>query len=142
MKISDKGLDLIREYEGFSPVPYQDAAKYWTIGWGHLIKKDEKFDRITQEQGKELLKKDLEPVENTINYYTEVKLNQNQFDALCVFVYNIGTSAFIRSTLLKWLNDNRFNDIPQQFTRWNKASGRTLLGLARRRVAESQLFLS
>lgn len=151
MRISPAGLDLIKAWEGLedgNPLtanldPYDDAAGLPTIGWGHLVKEGEDFTGgITMEQAEELLLQDVRWAEKAVNHLVTVHLNQHQFDAIVSWTFNCGAGALSQSTLLVWLNAARMHDIPQQLTRWNKAGGRSLLGLARRRVAESQLFLT
>ena len=148
--ISTAGLDLIKAWEGLEdgdPTtvnldPYLDAAGLPTIGWGHLVKPGEAFlGGITIEQAEELLLEDVKSAESAVNHMVLVHLNQHQFDALVSWTFNCGTGALSQSTLLAWLNAARMHDIPQQLTRWNRAAGRSLLGLARRRVAEAELFL-
>jgi len=150
MKTSAIGLALINSWEGLEDgdpttanlEPYLDAAGLPTIGWGHLVKDGEDFTGgITIEQAEELLAHDVTWAEGAVNRQVTVKLNQHQFDALVSFVFNVGAGAFDQSTLLAWLNQARMHDIPQQLTRWNRSGGKSLLGLARRRVAESDLFL-
>ena len=150
MQISAGGLALIKSWEGLEdgdPTtsnldPYLDASFFPTIGWGHLIKEGEDFSGgITIERAEELLAQDVHWAEGVVNRKVTVKLNQHQFDAIVSFVFNVGAGAFDQSTLLGWLNAARMHDIPQQLTRWNRSGGRSLLGLARRRVAEAALFL-
>ncbi len=150
MKISAIGLALIKAWEGLEdgdPTtvnldPYLDAAGLQTIGWGHLIKEGEDFaGGVTIERAEEVLLEDVKWAERAVNHMARVHLNQHQFDALVSWTFNCGTGALSQSTLLVWLNNARMHDIPQQLCRWNKAGGRSLLGLARRRVAESELFL-
>ncbi len=150
LETGPNGINLIKAWEGIEdgdPTtvkldPYLDPVGYPTIGWGHLIQDHEDFSGgITPEEAEELLRKDVKWAEQAISKNVDRAINQNQFDSLVCFVYNIGARAFIQSTLLEWLNKGRYNDIPQQFTRWNRAKGKSFLGLARRRVAESELFL-
>ena len=149
--IGAAGLEIIKKWEGLedgdpSTVnldPYLDAAGLPTIGWGHLIKDGEDFTGgITIQQAEDLLRQDVKIAERAVNNLVHVHLNQNQFDAICSWTFNCGTGALSQSTLLVWLNAARMHDVPQQLTRWNKAGGRSLLGLARRRVDESALFLT
>ncbi len=149
--ISDAGLTIIKAFEGIEDGDpstvlldaYPDPVGLPTIGWGHLILPHEDFRLgITLTEAETLLLQDVLVAELAIVNVVNVKLNQDQFDALASFTFNIGTNGFGNSTLLRWLNEGRPPaDIPMQFTRWNKARGRSLLGLARRRVMESDLFL-
>lgn len=143
MKTSPRGLDLIAKWEGCRLNVYKDAAGKDTIGIGHLVKFGESWPNgITREQAEELLAKDIAWAERGVNRVVSVDLNQQQFDALVSFTFNLGLDAFERSTLLMRVNAARFADVPMELTRWNKAGGKSLLGLARRRVAEAELFLS
>ncbi len=138
MKCSERGKELIKEFEGCILKPYKDAVGLWTIGVGHLIKEGENFGSITIDEAMELLAKDLQWAEACINN-TGVELTQNQFDALCSLVFNIGCGAFQGSTLLRKLKAGE--NAASEFLRWNKAGGVVLKGLTRRREAEMRLFL-
>lgn len=146
MKISKKGQDLIKEFEslrleGYLPTP-DDVP---TIGWGSTSifgRKVKLNESITVEQAQEQFDKDLEIFEDAINDLVKVTVNQNQFDALVSFVYNIGATNFSKSTLLKLLNQSKYQEASEQFLRWNKQAGKVLKGLTRRRQAEKDLFLS
>jgi len=145
MKTSKKGLELIAEFEGFSPTIYKDVAGYPTIGFGHLLKENEEKlfqNGITKEQAYELLAKDVKEAENAIIKYVRVPLTQNQFDALVSFVYNVGSGNFQRSTLLKELNAKNYAKAADEFLKWTKAGGKEYKGLVRRRQKERELFLS
>jgi lysozyme len=146
MKTSQKGQDLIKGFEslrlvGYLPTP-NDVP---TIGWGSTAifnRKVKLNETITIEQAQEQLEKDLTIFEDTIIAKVKVQLNQNQFDALVSFVYNIGGTNFSSSTLLKLLNQKKYEDAALQFLRWNKQAGKVLNGLTKRRQAEKDLFLS
>ena len=140
MKASQKAIDLIREFEGFEAKPYADAVGIPTIGYGHVILKGEHFDELTESEAVELLCKDLEKAEACILREVSVTITQEQFDALCSFVFNLGCGAFIRSTLLQKLNNGDAPGAADEFARWNKAGGKVLAGLTRRREAERELF--
>lgn len=107
MITSQKGLDLIKQSENFSPIPYLCPARQWTVGWGHVILRGEKFTSITKQEGEALLSKDVALTEICINKYVKVPLTQNQFDALVSFIFNIGRRNFLGSTMLKELNNAR-----------------------------------
>lgn len=148
MQISQKGLDLIKEFEGFSSKPYRDVAGVPTIGWGSTYYKDGKkvtmSDKpITEDEANSLLayiaNKDFG---SFINNLVKIELNQNQFDALVSFCYNLGIGNFKSSTLLKKINQGDFKGASEEFIKWNKAGGKTLDGLTRRRQKEKELFLS
>lgn len=140
MKVSNNGLDLIKQFEGFSATPYKDVVGKSTIGYGHLIKKGEAFTRVSIEQATELLKEDCAIAETCVNTNVKTNLNQNQFDALVSFVYNLGCGAFKASTLLKDLNRGEFEKASNEFHKWNHAGGRVVRGLSIRRKKEELLF--
>ena len=145
-RISKVGIDLIKSFEGCYLKAYKCPAGVWTIGWGTTesingVKPHEGMI-ITQKQADDLLIKNLKSYENTVNkYVTYTKLNQNQFDALVSFTYNCGAGALQKSTLLQKLNKGDVQGAADEFLRWNKANGKTLNGLTRRREAERKLFL-
>ena len=143
MRTSQSGFDLIEEFEGFSEEAYPDpgsGSTPWTIGYGHTRGVKE-GDTCTKEQASGWLIEDCMDAEQTIREFVEVDINQNQFDALVSFIFNVGEGNFRASTLLKLLNDCKFEAAANQFGRWSKASGHVMAGLARRRDAEARLFL-
>lgn len=140
MNISGKGIDFIKNREGYSSLIYKCPAGKRTIGYGHVIRSGEKFDVIDREEGDRLLRNDLTPVVHTIERYVEKPLNQNQIDALASFVLNIGIYNFRKSTLLKLINQGDFEGAAAQFLRWTKSKGEELAGLKRRRELEAELF--
>jgi lysozyme len=146
-KTSQKGLDLIRHFEGFRPTMYYCSAGAKTIGIGTVIDtKEEQWlltAKITEAQAFDLLKKDVTAFEKSVNSLVQKPINQNQFDALVCFVYNIGAGALRASTLLKKLNVNP-NDatIADEFKKWTRAGGQVLKGLERRREAEAELYFT
>ena len=147
-KLSKKGARFIATFEGFRSELYDDPAGHCTIGCGHLVhhgrcdgSEPAEFRRgITRERALELLLEDASQAADAVNGSVRVPLNQHQFDALVSFVFNVGAGAFGESTLLKKLNEGRYQDVPKQLDRWVKAGGRTLEGLVRRRKAEGELF--
>ena len=145
MKTSSNGTALIREFEGFVASAYLCPANVWTIGIGTTVypngTKVKKGDKCTQEQALEYLQHDLKSFEKTVNDSVKVPLSQNQFDALVSLSYNIGSGAFKGSTLLKLLNKGDYQGAADQFLVWNKAGGKVMKGLVRRRDAERALFL-
>lgn len=142
MLISDNGLDLIKGFESFSALPYRCPAGKLTIGYGHVIQEGEIFTNITQDKATIILKQDCAKAEACINNLVKVPLNQNQFDALVSFVFNIGCDAFRTSTLLFLLNNLRYEDAADEFDKWVYAKGVKLNGLINRREKERDLFLS
>jgi len=147
MKISQKGIDLIKSFEGLSLKSYLCPAKVWTIGYGTTKGVTEGM-RITLQQAENFLREDLEFFEQGISKLVKRKLTQCQFDALVAFVYNIGLGkkdygGFYESTLRKKVNINP-NDpsIAIEFSKWIHAGGKVLEGLKKRRLAESELYFT
>ncbi|EAB1772009.1 lysozyme [Salmonella enterica subsp. enterica] len=140
MKASDNGRAFIRAREGVKLAAYQDGGGVWTIGYGHTrgVKQGQV---INHEQADEFLDSDLRQVESCISKRVTVALNQNQFDALVSFVFNVGRQAFSDSTLLKKLNEGNYRAAADQFTRWVYDNDQFVQGLYNRRVAERDLFL-
>jgi lysozyme len=139
MNIGQKGIELIKHFEGCELEAYKCPAGVWTIGYGHIKGVSEGMS-ITQEQAEQMLLDELKEYENYINELVVVDLSQNQFDALVSWVYNLGPANLKSSTLLKVLNSGDYAGVPDQIERWNKAGGKVLEGLIRRRQAESSLF--
>lgn len=149
MQTSEKGIKNIRDFEGCSLTAYPDpgtGGAPWTIGYGWTHPVDGKPIKpgmtIKQETADRLLKTGLVRYENDVLKMTKVKLTQGQFDALVSFAYNVGSRALSTSTLLRKLNDGDVKGAADEFLRWNKAGGKVLNGLTRRREAERALFLS
>jgi len=140
MKISSRGIDLLKSFEGFSSEAYQCSAKVWTIGYGFTDGVKE-GDKITKKEAEARLLHELRYYEHAVKSTVTVPLEQNQFDALVCFVYNIGEGAFKRSILLEKLNEGKFEEVPAQMARWNRAGKKVVLGLTRRRQAEAALFM-
>lgn len=142
MKTSDRGIALIKEFEGFQPVIYLCPAGKPTIGYGHVIHNETIHAPINEEEAERLLLDDLnDRYEPDVLRLVSAELTQNQFDALVSFTYNLGASNLARSTLLKKLNAGDYTGASEEFERWNKCNGKPLDGLSRRRRAEKQLFL-
>ncbi|HDU3604603.1 TPA: lysozyme [Klebsiella aerogenes] len=149
MQTSDEGIALIKGFEGCRLTAYPDpgtGGAPWTIGYGWTLPVDGKTVRpgmtIDQATADRLLKTGLVSYENDVLKIVKVKLAQGQFDALVSFAYNIGSRALSTSTLLKKLNAGDIKGAADEFLRWNKAGGKVLNGLTRRREAERALFLS
>lgn len=147
MKISQSGIDFIIKHEGFELEPYEDSAGNWTVGVGHLLTDGEPIEKITKEKAYELLRKDLQKVENAINkYFKEFPLTQNQFDALCSLYFNIGVGKITSSSVFRFWQKGRIEDAAEAFLLWNKITknGRKVFskGHARRRKDEMERFLS
>jgi lysozyme len=139
LKISQRGIDLIKRFEGCELEAYQDLVGKWTIGYGHTKEVSEGM-RITKDQAEHMLTEELKEFEGYINNYVFVDLQQNAFDALVSWVYNLGPTNLRNSTMLKVLNAGKYTEVPYQMKRWNRAGGRVSKGLTRRREAEARLF--
>ena len=139
MKISQEGIDLIKHFEGCELERYLCSAGVLTIGYG-TTKNVVEGMKISQHQAEELLAKDLEEFEEYVEDLIDVPLEQNQFDALVAWTYNLGPTNLKTSTLRKVLNKGAYDDVAEQIKRWNKANGKVLKGLVRRRNAEAELF--
>lgn len=137
--LSNKGTDLIRNFEGFRSHAYQDATGVWTIGYGHT-KNVQPTDVISAAQGYSMLRNELIEYENYVNTLVKVPLYQHQFDALVSWTYNLGPTNLKNSTLLEVLNKGRYDLVPDEIRRWNRAGGKELEGLTRRREAEALMF--
>lgn len=143
MTISEKGLALIREFEGFKPFAYRDSAGLWTIGVGHKLKPGERYPiGITEVQAEALLKQDAATAEGDVNRLVKVVLTQNQFDALVSWTYNLGGGSLEHSTLLRLLNEGDYAGAADQFPLWDHAGSKVSEGLLRRREAERMMFLA
>ena len=141
MKISNNGLDLVKHFEGLVLEAYKCPAGVWTIGYGHT-KDVQPGDSWSEDHADHMLEVEMEEYEKYINDLVTVELNQNQFDAMVSWVYNLGVGNLQSSTLLKVLNAGDYAGVPAQIMRWNKASGKVLEGLTRRRQAEADLFVA
>nr|DAH63102.1 MAG TPA: Lysozyme [Caudoviricetes sp.] len=145
MQTSDKGIALIKQFEGCKLTAYQDSVGVWTIGYGWTKPVDGKPIRagmtIKQETAERLLKTGLVSYESDVSRLVKVGLTQGQFDALVSFTYNLGARSLSTSTLLRKLNAEDYAGAADEFLRWNKAGGKVLNGLTRRREAERDLFL-
>jgi lysozyme len=141
MKTSPKGIALIKEFEGLRLKAYKCPGGVWTIGYGHTAGVKPGMV-ITEAQAGEYLKADLIAFERYLNGLG-LALNQNQFDALVSFIYNVGTGNFSSSTLLRKVRANpQDNSIMDEFLRWVYSKGRVLPGLQRRRLAVMKLYFS
>ncbi|MFJ1518449.1 lysozyme [Acinetobacter sp. ABJ_C1_1] len=145
MKISSVGIDLIKGFEGLRLKAYDDGVGVWTIGFGTIKYPNgirvKPRDSCTSQQAEDYLRNDLSAFENAVNSLVKAKLTQNQFDALVSFTYNLGETNLSKSTLLKKLNAGDYQGAADQFLVWNKAGGKVMKGLVRRREAERSLFL-
>ena len=141
MKTSHKGIALIKEFEGLRLKAYKCPGGVWTIGYGHTAGVKPGMV-ISEARAEEYLMADLIASEKYLNDL-RLAINQNQFDALISFIYNVGTGNFSRSTLLRKVRANpQDNSIMDEFLRWVYSKGRVLPGLQRRRLAEMKLYFS
>ena len=141
MNISAEGLSLIKKFEGCELKAYRCAANVLTIGYGVTKGVTEDME-ISQEEAESLLQEEMHEYEGYINDMVKVPLEQHQFDAMVSWVFNLGSGNLSSSTLLKKLNNSEYDEVPAQIRRWNKAGGKVLDGLIRRREAEAKMFMN
>lgn len=139
MNYSKTGAQLTEAFEGCRLAAYQDQVGVWTIGYGHTSDVDEGLT-CTQEQAEQWLLEDVASAENDVNTHVAVPLTQGEFDALVDFAFNLGNGALNKSTLLNYLNQGNYEAAADQFERWDKAGGKVVAGLLRRRLAEKAEF--
>jgi lysozyme len=139
MNLSDAGLDLIKRFEGLSLKAYLCPARVWTIGYG-TTRGVRPGQVISEAEAEAMLRADVARFAQGVSERIQVPVTQGMFDALVSFAYNVGLAAFGKSTLLRLLNESRYDLAAQQFARWNKAGGRVLPGLTKRRAAERDHF--
>ena len=147
MKTSNKGKAIIKQYEGFRAKPYLCPAGVPTIGYGATYYTDGrkvtlKDAPLSEADADKLLDEMVVKYEDAVNRYVQVPITQNQFDALVSFCYNLGQENLRNSTLLKKVNAKDYKSAADQFLRWNRAGGKVLAGLTKRRTDERKLFLS
>jgi lysozyme len=146
LKTSKNGLNLIKKFEGLRLDAYLDAVQIPTIGYGTIVYPNgvrvKLGDKCTEAQAEQYLTFKLNQFEADIKRMVKVSLKAQQFDALVSFVYNLGPTNFSKSTLLKKINLKEFDSAAEEFLKWNKAGGKVLKGLTRRREAEKELFES
>jgi lysozyme len=143
MNISENGINLIKKWEGFKSKAYQDSVGIWTVGYGSTGANIGPNSKITESEAIDMLKIHIQGVETAIRSRVKVTITQNQFDALCSFLYNIGTGKFNENscTLLRLLNQGNYRGAAEEFPKWNRAGGKILQGLTNRRLDERELFL-
>ena len=148
MKCNDTGLEIIKVAEGFFSAPYYCPASIISIGFGATRGLDGRplhmdVGPITQEEGETLLRRDVGVAERAVSRLIRVPLNENEFSALCSFVYNLGSGRLQSSTLRSLLNRNAPRErVAAELPKWRMANGKVLKGLVRRRAVERQLFLT
>lgn len=144
-EINQKGVDLIKYFEGLRLKPYLDVGGIPTIGYGTIRYEDGKKvsmqdKEITKERAEELLKYHLKEFQSGVEKLVKVEINDNQFDALVSFAYNLGLMNLKQSTLLRYVNEKRFADAAKQFGKWINVNGKPVGGLINRRNKERELF--
>lgn len=143
MRVSQKGIDLIKKFEGlvlkaYKPLP---SEKYYTIGWGHYGADVKAGMAITQKQAEQFLREDIESIEKELNALG-INFTQGEFDALVSWCFNLGLGNFKSSTMYRFIVAKRNDlEITDQMVKWHNAGGKPLLGLKRRRCEEANLFL-
>jgi lysozyme len=143
MQISENGVNLVKHFEGFQATAYLCPANVPTIGYGHtksVMRSDVGKETITEPTALEMLAEDLAEFAQQVDAAVKVPLNQDQFDALCSFTYNLGAQTLRSSTLLSRLNSGAYDAVPDQLMRWTHGGGKVLQGLVRRRTAEAKLW--
>jgi lysozyme len=139
--ITEEGLELIKRFEGFLSKSYICPAGYKTIGYGHLIGRNENFSEITEREAENLLLIDIDNSEKSLKRLIMVALEDNQFNALVDFCFNLGGGSLQRSTLRNKLNREEYEEAADELPKWCYARGLKLKGLYLRRLAERALFL-
>lgn len=149
MVINTATRDLIETFEGFVDHWYPDPATKgppMTCCYGHTDAAglphyaDDPHRKFTKAEGNAILASDLEKVAASVFHLLTIPLNPNQFGALVSFAFNLGLGNLGKSTLLKKVNAGHFSDVPHEFKKWDKANGKVMAGLTRRRAAEAKLF--
>jgi lysozyme len=141
MQLSNAGLELLKKSEGFNGRAYLDVAGFQTIGFGHRVQPGENFESgISPAQGEAILARDVTVAEGAVARVVKVPLTQGQFDALVDFVFNLGTARLAGSTLLKYLNESRYDAAAWQLLAWDHAGSREVAALKNRREAEFKLW--
>lgn len=139
MKVSQDCIQLVKYFEGFEDTAYLCPANVWTIGYGRTRNVKE-GDKVTEVQAERDLLEELEEFKHQVLNSVKVELTQNELDALTSWTYNLGVGNLKSSTLLKKLNAGNKDEVPAEIVRWNKANGKVLAGLTKRREAEAELW--
>ncbi len=146
MRITEEGLALIKRFEGFRARAYRCPAGVWTIGYGHTGAAGPPTVAagmvISRAEAEEILRRDVDGFARDVETSLRVALDDRQFSALVSFAYNVGITNFRKSSVLAYVNAGDLAAVPGRLQLWNKAKGRVLPGLVKRRAAEAELFLS
>jgi lysozyme len=146
MKMTDEGLALIKEFEGFRTQAYRDPVGVWTIGYGHTAMAGEPVVKsglvVSEAEASAILRRDVEMFSRGVRKALTRSVSDQQFSALVSFAYNVGLGALAGSSVLRAVNAGDFEAVPRRLALWTKAGGRVLPGLVRRRAAEAALFVS
>ena len=146
MRVNEHGLALIKRFEGFRAAAYRDATGVWTIGYGHTSMAGEprvtSRTVISRNEATIILARDINTFAEGVVKALKVKVNDNQFSALVSFAYNVGLGNFQKSSVLATVNAQDFVAVGHRLSLWNKAGGKVLPGLVKRRAAEAELFAS
>ena len=144
MKVNEEGLAMIRTFEGFRGKAYRDAVGVWTIGFGHTSMAGPPQVKpgmtVTRDKATQILARDIETFAEGVAGLLTSEVTSNQFSALVSFAYNVGLGNFRKSSVLKAVNAGDHDVVPRRLALWNKAGGRVLPGLVKRRAAEAALF--
>ena len=138
--VTQAGLDLIKHFESFRETPYLCPAGYQTIGYGHVIRSGENLEEISEGEGEALLLSNIAKAEASVLRLIKVVLEENQYDALVSFTFNLGGGALQRSTLRQKVNREEHTEVPDEFRKWIYAGGQKLKGLIKRREFEAILY--
>ena len=145
--INERGIEMVKSFEGISTKPYLCPANVWTVGYGATVGSDGgpidlDMEPISEIEAEALLLRDLESSQGWVSRLIKTALTENQYSALTSFTFNVGAGALQRSTLRMKLNSEEFQGAADEFPKWHRAGGRILAGLVWRRVAEQTLFLT
>jgi lysozyme len=145
VKISNSGLSILKEFEGLRLNAYKDSVGVWTIGYGHTSMAGEPVVKaglkITEQEAENILRRDIIKYERAVESKLTRIPNQNQFDAMVSLCYNVGPPNFNKSSVLRFFNAGQDAKAANAFLAWNKAGGRVLAGLTRRRSVEMGLYM-
>ena len=144
MRMTEEGLALIKRFEGFRAEAYRCPAGVWTVGYGHTSAAGsppvKRGMTVTRAEAEDILRRDVDAFARDVLESLTAALNDRQFSALVSFAYNVGITNFRKSSVLACVNGGALASVPQRLALWNKAKGRVLPGLVKRRAAEAEMF--